>query len=112
VIKQIDIREDEIPDSSKIVIYRVLQEALNNCAKHSTADTVHIGLRKHGDEIEFELKDNGCGFDVEEVFNRNDPLVGNGLKNMKERAEICGGLFLLNTQPGQGTCIRLLFPLI
>jgi PAS domain S-box-containing protein len=98
LIKQIDIREEEIPDSSKIVIYRVLQEALNNCAKHSKADTVHIGLKRHGNEIEFELKDNGCGFDVEEVFNRNDPLVGNGLKNMKERAEICGGLFLLPHQ--------------
>jgi PAS domain S-box-containing protein len=111
VIKQIEICEEEIPNSLKIVIYRVLQEALNNCAKHSMADTVHIGLRKKGNEIEFELKDNGCGFNAEEVLNRDDPLIGNGLKNMQERAEICGGLFCLDTKPGTGTTIRFLFPL-
>jgi PAS domain S-box-containing protein len=111
LIKQIDIREEDIPNSSKIVIYRVLQEALNNCATHSNADTVQICLKKTGNQIEFELKDNGCGFDVEEVFNRNDPLIGNGLKNMQDRAEICGGLFFLDAQPGEGTCIRLWFPL-
>jgi len=111
VIKQIEICEEEIPNSLKIVVYRVLQEALNNCAKHSMADTVHIGLRKKGNEIEFELKDNGCGFNAEEVLNRDDPLIGNGLKNMQERAEICGGLFCLDTKPGTGTTIRLLFPL-
>jgi len=76
------------------------------------ADTVHIGLRKKGNEIEFELKDNGCGFNAEEVLNRDDPLIGNGLKNMQERAEICGGLFCLDTKPGIGTTIRLLFPLM
>jgi PAS domain S-box-containing protein len=111
VIKQIEICEEEIPNSLKIVVYRVLQEALNNCAKHSMADTVHIGLRKKGNEIEFELKDNGCGFNAEEVLNRDDPLIGNGLKNMQERAEICGGLFCLDTKPGTGTTIRFLFPL-
>jgi PAS domain S-box-containing protein len=111
LIKQIDIREEEIPNSSKIVIYRVLQEALNNCATHSKADTVHICLKRNGNQIEFEVKDNGCGFDVVEVFNRNDPLVGNGLKNMQDRTEICGGLFSLKAQPGEGTCIRLWFPL-
>jgi PAS domain S-box-containing protein len=112
VIKEIDICEEEIPNSLKIVVYRVLQEALNNCAKHSIADTVHIGLRKKGNEIEFELKDNGCGFNVEEVLNHDDPLIGNGLQNMQERAEICGGLFCLDTKPGAGTTIRLLFPLM
>jgi PAS domain S-box-containing protein len=111
VINQIDICEEEIPNSLKIVVYRILQEALNNCAKHSMADTVHIGLRKKGNEIEFELKDNGCGFNAEEVLNRDDPLIGNGLKNMQERAEICGGLFCLDTKPGTGTTIRFLFPL-
>jgi PAS domain S-box-containing protein len=111
LVKQIDICEEEIPDSSKIVIYRVLQEALNNCAKHSNADTVYIGLKKNDNKIEFELKDNGCGFDVEEVFTRDDPLVGNGLKNMRERTELCGGLFFLNAHPGAGTSVMLVFPL-
>jgi PAS domain S-box-containing protein len=111
VIKQIEICEEEIPNSLKIVVYRVLQEALNNCAKHSMADTVHIGLRKKGNEIEFELKDNGCGFNAQEVLNRDDPLIGDGLQNMQERTEICGGLFCLDTKPGAGTTIRLLFPL-
>jgi len=112
VINQIDICEEEIPDSLKIVVYRILQEALNNCAKHSMADTVHVSLRKKGNEIEFELKDNGCGFNVEEVLNRDDPLIGDGLQNMQERAEICGGLFCLDTKPGAGTTIRLQFSLM
>jgi signal transduction histidine kinase len=53
IIKQIDIREEEIPDLAKIVIYRVLQEALINCTKHSQADEVHICLKKkrQGDRI-------------------------------------------------------------
>jgi PAS domain S-box-containing protein len=111
LIRQIEIREEEIPDSFKIVVYRVMQEALNNCAKHSMADEVHICLKKNANEIEFGLKDNGCGFDFEEVLNHADPFVGSGLKNMRERAELCGGLFFVNTKPGEGTSIRLLFPL-
>ena len=110
VIQQIALAEQDIPDPLKITIYRVLQEALNNVGKHSKADTAQIRLRKHHDVIELEVEDNGCGFEVERALSGYDPLSGYGLKSMKERAEICGGAFSVQSLTGEGTLIRITLP--
>lgn len=110
-IRQIDVKEHEIPEEFKIVFYRVMQEALNNAIKHSQADTVTIRLKKDDAHFELEVKDNGCGFDSNEVFSRRDRFSGFGFKNMQERAEICGGAFDIRTQPGDGTCVRVTLPI-
>ena len=111
LIKKIDICEEQIPDRLKIIIYRILQEALNNAAKHSQADKVTILLTIDGPELIFEIEDNGCGFDPQRLSNKAESLSGLGILNMQERAEICGGSFSLHSRPGAGTRIRVSFPL-
>jgi signal transduction histidine kinase len=107
LIRQIDVQEHEIPEEFKIVFYRVLQEAVNNAVKHSRADTINIRFRKREAHFELEVEDNGSGFDLSEAFSRQDRLSGFGLKSMQERAEICGGVLNIHTQPGEGTCVRV-----
>jgi PAS domain S-box-containing protein len=110
VVRQIDVDEQEVPEALKIVIYRVIQEALNNAAMHSKADMIYIRLKKTGNYVEAEVEDNGRGFDFNEVSNRVDRMSGYGLKSMRERVEIIGGSFSLHSLSGTGTCIRIAFP--
>jgi PAS domain S-box-containing protein len=110
IIQQIDVDEPEVPEPLKIVIYRVIQEALNNAAMHSKADTIYIRMKKIGNYFEAEVEDNGRGFDFKAVSNQSDRSSGFGLKSMRERVEIIGGLFSLHSFSGTGTCIRIAFP--
>lgn len=103
--KEIQIEEKEVPAPLKIVIYRILQEALNNIAKHSRANLAIVALRKKEDYIELTIEDNGAGFDLE-----NYPK-GFGLGSMRERVELSGGVFTVETAIGSGTAIRASWPL-
>ena len=98
--KQLDIREDEVPTPLKVVIYRVLQETLNNAAKHSQAERVYIALWKQESKIELTIEDNGIGFDPE------ISAKGLGLLSMKERVEFSGGMLTIESDLGSGTTIR------
>ena len=110
IIQQIDVDEQEVPEPLKIVIYRVIQEALNNAAMHSKADTIYIRLKKSGNYFEAEVEDNGRGFDLEEVANRGDRISGYGLKSMRERVEIIGGSFSVHSLLTTGTRISITLP--
>ena len=107
---QVGIREEEVPDSLKTVIYRIMQEALNNIAKHSGADLVHLSLRKTDDKIELAIRDNGMGFDIEENLSVERSMRGLGLTSMRERAELSGGSFTVESIKGKGTTIRATWP--
>ncbi len=108
--KQINIQEDEVPDALKTVIYRVLQEGLNNVAKHSEADLVHLFLRKTNKTIEMAIEDNGLGFDLDEVLSVENSRRGLGLASMKERTELSGGSFTIHSVKGTGSTIRASWP--
>ncbi len=83
--RKIEVQEDEVPEDLKIVVYRVMQEALNNVAKHSKADLVKLSLEKIKDRIELTIKDNGRGFNLKEVFSIESSHRGLGLAGMRER---------------------------
>ncbi len=104
---QIEVREEDIPDTLKIVIYRVLQESLHNAAKHSEATEVNIRLDSEADRIVLEVADNGRGFDVQNTLSCEDPLSGFGLAGMIERAEIVGGSLTIDSSFGNGTHIKM-----
>jgi PAS domain S-box-containing protein len=104
--QEMTIEESELPDSLKIVIYRVIQEAMNNAAKHSKADLVRISLRKVHDKMELFVVDNGCGFSVQQRLFQNDSRRGLGLTSMRERTELSGGSFAVESAVGKGTTIR------
>jgi PAS domain S-box-containing protein len=100
------IEETEIPDSLKIVIYRVTQEAMNNIAKHSQADLVRLSLRRSDGRIELMLEDNGQGFDLKKVLGLESTRRGLGLTSMRERVELSGGSLAIESVEGKGTTIH------
>ena len=104
--KEIYIEEKAIPESLKTVIFRILQEALHNVAKHARAGLVRIALTKADDRINLFLQDNGQGFDIDRALPSDRSERGFGLTSMKERAELSGGSFAIYSAPGAGTTIR------
>jgi signal transduction histidine kinase len=107
----IQIEEGEIPNALKIVIYRVVQEAMNNVAKHSKADLVHLSLRKIDRKLELMIQDNGQGFNLEKVISQENTKKGLGLSSMMERTELSGGSFTIESTEERGTIIRASWPL-
>ncbi len=108
---RIEVREEDVPDHLKIVIYRVLQEVLNNVGKHSQASRVSICLRTHHDRIEFELADDGIGFDTGRQDPSESDLSGYGLQGMRDRAQLMGGNLAVISAPNEGTRILVEFPI-
>ncbi|RPJ05114.1 MAG: PAS domain S-box protein, partial [Deltaproteobacteria bacterium] len=109
--QEIDIKEEEVADSLKTIVFRVLQEAMNNIAKHSKASEVLLHISKIERAIQFVIRDNGQGFDPSETHSRNGTTRGLGLVSMRERVELSGGSYTIESSPGAGTVIRASWPL-
>jgi signal transduction histidine kinase len=92
------------PTDIAIALYRIVQEAMTNIAKHSQATQVNLKLSETPKEVELIVEDNGQGFDP------TQNTTGFGLQSMRERTEALGGLFYLNSQPGQGCRLHLNIP--
>ena len=88
-----------------IHVYRVLQEALGNVARHSGAQRASVRLRSSGDTLELEVEDHGAGFTSDRLHR------GLGLVAMRERAELLGGTVEFTQPPQGGTLVRLRVPL-
>ncbi len=106
VEKKIDISERDVPDSLKTTIFRILQEAMNNIAKHSMADTVQLCLEKTDNLITLIIQDNGCGFNVKNIRSVGSSGKGFGITSMKERTELSGGTFQITSAYGKGTKLQ------
>ena len=108
---QLDVAEDEIPEMLKVVIYRVLQEAMNNVVKHSGATLVRLELAALENNIKLTVEDNGCGFDPEEK-KTSDPSAasGFGLTGIANRIQLCDGKFEIASEKGKGTTLHILLP--
>jgi PAS domain S-box-containing protein len=107
--REIEIHETDIPSPLKTVIYRILQEALNNVAKHSRADRIRLGLKKKKNKIELKIQDNGRGFDFSKAVSLKPSRRGFGLASMRERAELSGATFEIKSAKGEGTQIRVVW---
>ncbi len=105
-----EVPEKGIQSPLKILIYRILQEALNNVAKHSQAERVEVSLRPVANKIELVIKDNGRGFDLAGAQAVDFQKRGIGLESMKGRTIIFGGALDIHTAPGQGATIRVSWP--
>jgi signal transduction histidine kinase len=90
-------------------IYRVIQEALTNVARHAAASTVNVVLQRHCNEVVAIVEDDGRGFDASAAFTSigdDGPL---GLLGMRERVALVGGRFTVESQAG-GTTVHLRIP--
>jgi len=108
---EIDVEEMDVPSPLKIVAFRVIQEAMNNVAKHSHANHVRLSLRKLGGRMELMIQDNGRGFKAEKGRSQDPAARGLGLLSMRERTELSGGSFAIESAQGRGTIIRASWPL-
>jgi signal transduction histidine kinase len=102
---------EDLPDSVKTCVYRVVQEALHNCEKHSGAHNVRVRVEQSVDCLMAEIQDDGCGFlpgDGGAPARRR----GLGLLGMRERASIAGGSLAVDSAPGRGARICLRIPLV
>ncbi len=100
---------NRINGDKQTVLYRVAQAALSNVGQHAKASRVSIDLRKVGDDILMDIRDNGKSFDVEKVLyaKRHKRL---GVLGMRERVQMVGGVFSIESAPGQGTKVQARIP--
>ncbi|WP_240923755.1 ATP-binding protein [Mangrovimonas sp. CR14] len=96
---------DDVSNKTKIHIYRIVQESLQNIYKHAQATKVEISFKAKKDVICLEISDDGLGFDVEKSRK------GIGLKNMTSRVKEIDGEFHVESQPGAGTTLTILTPI-
>lgn len=99
-----------IPPMIETAVYRIVQEALTNAAKHSRCQRISVLLQASHRQLSVIVEDDGCGFDVDEVL-RKGREVHMGLYGMQERAQLVGGTLTIESAPGQGTAIYLRVPL-
>jgi PAS domain S-box-containing protein len=103
------VRLDETADlgeAEATAIFRIMQEALTNIARHAGADRVELSLRAEGDHVRLEISDNGRGITAAQLADRQ----AFGLLGMRERAEALGGTLSILGRPGQGTVILVELP--
>jgi PAS domain S-box-containing protein len=100
---------EELDNDKRTVLYRVAQEAITNVARHAQASRIEVRLQKLQGAIGMEIKDNGRSFRAERVMSaaQHKRL---GLLCMRERVEMVGGTFSIESEPGQGTSIRVEIP--
>ena len=102
--------EEALPDTLKTCVYRVVQEALNNCQKHAGATEVQLRLRQTGQTLAVQIEDNGRGFAADQSGNPAG-RAGLGILGMKERVASLGGSLKLESAEGKGTRLSLILPL-
>lgn len=100
---------DTLNGEKQTVLYRVIQEALTNVAKHAKATQVDVRIKKHGGSVRMDIHNDGKAFRVERALF---PVKINrlGLLGMRERVEMVGGRFSIESAPGQGTTVRAEIP--
>lgn len=98
-----DLASDDFPDEYKTCIYRVVQEALHNCSRHSNATVVRIQVAQQADRLSLSIRDNGRGFDVRHS-------KGLGLLGIEERVAHLGGKCEIHSEPGSGTILAIELP--
>ncbi len=108
-----DIHGDEQPleEPAKIAVFRIIQEALNNVLKHSSAKHVRISLLFDDTGMHASVRDDGCGFDmnlIRRIQSSSRPSLG--LAGMQERAALLGGMVAVDSKPGEGTRVEAFVP--
>jgi signal transduction histidine kinase len=99
-----ELASDDLPDEYKTCVYRVVQEALHNCSRHSQARTVRIRVEQQPGRLSLSIQDDGQGFDARQT-------KGLGLLGIEERVARLGGKCEVHSEPGEGTILAVELPL-
>ncbi|HEU0123620.1 MAG TPA: sensor histidine kinase [Bryobacteraceae bacterium] len=98
---------EQLSDAVKTCVFRIAQEALNNCEKYACAISVNVVLSQQSDRVTLMVRDDGVGFTLDE---RGLPSRGTGILGMKERAQKQNGTLTVTSHPGEGTTVYLMLP--
>ena len=101
-----NFNENQLPTNLKLVLFRIIQEQLNNILRHAYADTIQIRLQSDAEYIILFIADNGQGFDSSD-FKR-----GSGITNIISRAGLFNGQVKIEAAPGKGCSLSIAIPLI
>lgn len=97
---------ETIPDAHRTCIYRIVQEALTNCARHAHPKDIRIAVHGYADRVSMTIQDDGAGFRAAESRGQGLGLIG-----MEERVKELGGTLSIYSQPGKGTALSAEIPL-
>jgi len=92
-------------------LFRIFQESLNNIAKHAQATQVSIAIKRQDDKVNFLIKDNGVGFDLEQITHEKIADKGMGLAAMDERLRMIGAHLNILSNKNNGTEISFSIPI-
>jgi two-component system NarL family sensor kinase len=99
--------EHSIGDDKQLILFRIIQECLNNCLKHARATNVNIGFVWAPAQLRIRVRDDGQGFDAERALRLKGGL---GLQNILNRARLTGGTSAIHSIPGEGTTVTVQIP--
>ena len=99
--------EYRIRDDKQLILFRIIQECLNNCLKHAEATNINIGFTWFPGQLRVRIRDDGKGFDAEHTLQRP---TGRGLQNILNRARLTGGSSAIQSRPGEGTVVTVQIP--
>jgi len=102
---ELDITEGSVPTPIKTVVFRLIQEALSNVAKHASASSVYFYVRSEENVMKVGIVDNGAGFEPGQLLSGKFCLLGTGVNSMRERVEVSGGKFKIRSHIGAGTAV-------
>lgn len=105
------LENQRLPSEIELSIYRAVQEALTNIAKHAQADNIDIFLDCTENRIMLIIEDDGVGFDTEKLKSQDEQKHSLGLNSMKERITLMGGNFNIESVPCEGTALHIYIPL-
>lgn len=97
------LNESKLCDEQKLMIFRIVQEQLNNIIKYAEASQVHIQLDNEKEQVMVTVKDDGKGFDTTQV------KTGIGLRNLQSRLQVYGGQLHIESAPGKGCSLQASF---
>lgn len=99
--------EERLPADIETLLFRITQEALTNVIRHSGAKQTQIVLGRTGPTLKLRIRDDGRGFDPQDLQSPQKGGASAGLRGMRDRAELFGGRLEVNSAPGEGTHISL-----
>jgi signal transduction histidine kinase len=102
--------EEKLPPQMETAFYRIIQEALNNIAKHAGASRVDISLQWRDSIISVSITDNGRGFDLDKVLGPESLERSLGIIGMQERISLLGGKIDIQSRPDSGTYLYIEVP--
>jgi two-component system, NarL family, sensor histidine kinase NreB len=104
------ISKERLNRNVETTAYRIVQESLTNCAKYAQAANIDVSVIREPEQLTVTIADNGQGFDVGLAMNTSQSATF-GLTNMRERALLLKGSFVVRSRPGNGTTVTLRLPL-